>query len=127
MKAVLFLFLFFITSLMSFAAFAKEARDMSEPPFLMSSYDEFSDLQKEQKESYLKELAVTLTEVPALKITDATKLDEASEWYAGWNLIRKSVYDYCEENAASKTCEKLSDLRVKTLNNYALKPFDLDK
>jgi hypothetical protein len=127
MKNIFSLTLFFVSFLTSFEALAKEARDMSEPPFIMSSYDEFTDLQKEQKDLYLKELALSFKDVPSLKANDTAKLDEASEWYASWDLIRKSVYDYCDENAAAKVCEKLADLRVKTLNNYALKPFDLDK
>lgn len=104
-------------------ASAQAARDMSEPPFIMSSYDEFNDFQKEQKESYLKEMVLTFKDVPALKVHDAAKLEEASEWYASWDLIRKSVYDYCDENQTAKVCKNLADLRVKTLNDYALKPF----
>ena len=113
-----------LTSLLTpFAASAHEARDMSEPPFIMSSYDEFHDFQKEQKESYLKEMVLTFKEVPALQTHNAAKLEEASEWYASWDLIRKSVYDYCDENLKAKVCKNLVDLRVKTLNDYALKPF----
>lgn len=112
-----------ISLLIPFAVSAQSARDMSEPPFFMSSYDEFNDFQKEQKESYLKEMVLTFKEVPALKVHDAAKLEEASEWYASWDLIRKSVYDYCDENQTAKVCKNLADLRVKTLNDYALKPF----
>lgn len=127
MKTFVFVFTLFMSSiLMSGEALAMEGRDMSEPPFIMSSYDEFNDMQKEQKEAYLKELEINFKDIGALK-DKMGKLVEASEWYPSWNEIRKVVYSFCEEKHAAKTCEKLIDLRVKTLNNYALKPFDLEK
>lgn len=127
MKIFFLLSLFSVSALTSFEAFAKEARDLSEPPFIMSSYDEFSDLQKEQKETYLQGLILNFKSVPSLKEYDATKLDEASEWNESWDLIRKSVYNYCDDNGTMKVCAELADLRVKTLETYALKPFDRDK
>lgn len=123
MKSTYGILILLFSLLTPFAASAQAARDMSEPPFIMSSYDEFHDFQKEQKESYLKEMVLTFKEVPALQVHDAAKLEEAAEWYASWDVIRKSVYDYCDENLKAKVCKNLADLRVKTLNDYALKPF----
>jgi len=128
MKTVLFVFTIFMVSMMvSIEALAKDVRDMSEPPFIMSSYDEFNDMQTEQKEAYLKALELNFKAIAPLKENDSKKLEEASEWYPSWNHIRKVVYDYCEEKEAEKNCEKLMDIRVKILSNYAMKPFNLDK
>lgn len=126
MKTFVFVLTFVFTSIaFSSVALAQEALNMSEPPFIMSSYDEFNDMQKEQKDAYLKDLELAFKDIPALKVHTSEKLTEASEWYPSWDLIRKSVYEYCQENIASKNCEKITDLRIKALDSYSVKPLDL--
>ena len=125
MKKIAFVVTVFAISMMaSIEALAKDVRDMSKPPFIMSSYDEFNDMQKEQKEAYLKALELSFKAIAPLKENDSKKLEEASEWYPTWDHIRKVVYDYCEAKDAEKNCDKLIDLRIKILSNYAMKPFD---
>lgn len=93
--------------------------NMNEPPFWMSSYDEFHNLRKDQREFYTKELLKEFKKVPALSNITVAKMTEASDWYEGWNEIRRKLYVACLEQSLQKTCDEFADLRVQTLNMYA--------
>lgn len=93
--------------------------NMSEPPFWMSSYDEFNDLQDDQKELYVKKLLPKLAGIPSLKETTKDQLKEASEWYQGWNSIRKKIYQYCLDTTVQTACEDIADVRLQALDMYA--------
>ncbi len=90
--------------------------NMSEPPFWMSSYDEFNDLQPVQKEFYLEKLLPYLSEIPGLDPVSKKQLLEASEWHQGWNHIRKKVYMSCQDKERQKTCEEIADIRLQALD-----------
>lgn len=93
--------------------------NMSEPPFWMSSYDEFKDLQDSQKSYYLEKLLSAMEKVPALKTKTKEDLTEASEWYQSWNQIRKKIYEYCQDQTVLKTCEDIADIRLQALDMFA--------
>ncbi|QLY25648.1 hypothetical protein [Bdellovibrio sp. KM01] len=90
--------------------------NMSEPPFWMSSYDEFHDLQSVQKEFYLEKLLPYLSGIPGLNPVSKKQLLEASEWYQGWNHIRKKVYVSCQDKERIKTCEEIANIRLQALD-----------
>ncbi|QDK36673.1 hypothetical protein [Bdellovibrio sp. NC01] len=99
-------------------SFAEEKfLDMSEPPFYMPSYDEFKNLQQDQKEFYLDKVLPLAKDLPNLGKLNKSQLDEASEWYEGWGDIRKKVYLSCQDDKDNEeTCDKLVDLRVDAIN-----------
>lgn len=94
-------------------------KSLSEPPFWMSSYDEFNDLQDQQKKFYLQHLEPELTKVPALRDLSSRDLRQAANWYKSWDQIRNKLYKYCESNDAKKTCEGIADVRLKALDLMA--------
>lgn len=93
--------------------------NMAEPPFWMSSYDEFNDLKKSQKDFYLENLLYALPRIPSLRGKTKEQLNEASEWYQSWNQIRKKVYEFCQDQSALKTCEEIADLRLQALDMFS--------
>jgi hypothetical protein len=95
---------------------ASDEINMSEPPFWMSSYDEFNDLQPIQKELYLEKLLPYLSEIPGLDPVSKKQLMESSEWHQGWNHIRKKVYMSCQDKERLKTCEEIADIRLQALD-----------
>lgn len=101
-------------------SFAEEKYlDMSEPPFYMPSYDEFKNLQSDQKQFYLDKVLPLAKDLPNLGKLNKSQLDEASEWYEGWGDIRKKIYLSCQDDKDKEneaTCEKLIDLRVDAIN-----------
>ncbi len=96
-----------------------ERIDMKGPPFWMSSYDEFNDLQPFQKEFYLEKLAPQLAKVPSLKKLTPGKLKDASEWYQDWGDIRRKLYVACSGKSLEKTCEDIAEIRIETLDLLA--------
>lgn len=96
-----------------------EEINMSEPPFWVSSYEEFQDLQKFQKDFYIEKLLPLLKEVPRLEPVSKKQLQEASEFFQEWNRIRKKIYEACQEKNMKKDCAKISDVRLQTLNLLA--------
>ena len=96
-----------------------EEINMSEPPFWVSSYEEFQDLQKFQKEFYLEKLLPLLKEVPRLEPVSKKQLQEASEFFQEWNRIRKKIYEACQEKNMKKECTKIGDVRLQALNLLA--------
>ncbi|MDG0816916.1 hypothetical protein [Bdellovibrio svalbardensis] len=97
-----------------------ESIDMSEPPFYMSSYDEFHDLQPEQKEFYLEKfLPLVNTKIPSLEKVSKEKLQEASEWHETWNSLRKKLYESCQDSSLKDSCEQIAEVRIKALNLFA--------
>lgn len=97
-----------------------ESIDMSEPPFYMSSYDEFHDLQPEQKELYLEKfLPLVNAKIPSLDKVSKEKLQEASEWHETWNSIRKKLYESCQDSNLTEACDQIADVRLQALNMFA--------
>ncbi|WP_374029090.1 hypothetical protein [Bdellovibrio bacteriovorus] len=95
--------------------------DMAEPPFWMSSYDEFKDLRPEQKTFYLEALTKALPKVPSLEGTDKHTLEEAAEWYQSWNILRRKLYVSCHKSSLHETCQKIAALRKEALGMFANK------
>lgn len=95
---------------------ATDEINMSEPPFWMSSYEEFNDFQPEQKEFYLEKLLPYLSKIPTLDPVSKKQLKDASEWFQDWNRIRKRVYMACQDKEMFKTCEEIADIRLQTLD-----------
>ncbi|MFM6928318.1 MAG: hypothetical protein ACKOX6_07630 [Bdellovibrio sp.] len=93
-----------------------EELNMSEPPFWVSSYEEFQDLQKFQKDFYLEKLLPLLKEVPRLEPVSKKQLQEASEFFQEWNRIRKKIYEACQEKDMKKECRKIENIRLQALN-----------
>jgi hypothetical protein len=115
--------------LLSLSAFAEETElssvvapassdeiNMSEPPFWMSSYEEFKDLQQFQKDLYLEKLLPYLSKIPALDPVTKKQLQDATEWYQDWNRIRVRVYRACQDKEMLKTCEEIADIRLQALD-----------
>lgn len=93
-----------------------EEINMSEPPFWVSSYEEFQDLQKFQKDFYLEKLLPHLKEVPRLEPVSKKQLQEASEFFQEWNRIRKKIYEACQEKNMKTECAKIEEIRLQALN-----------
>ncbi len=97
-----------------------ESIDMSEPPFYMSSYDEFHDLQPEQKELYLEKLLPLMTaKIPSLEKVSKEKLQEASEWHETWNDLRKKLYESCQDKNLNEACDQIANVRLQALNLFS--------
>lgn len=95
---------------------ASDEINMSEPPFWMSSYEEFKDLQQFQKDLYLEKLQPYLSKIPALDPVSKKQLLDATEWYQDWNRIRARVYRACQDKEMLKTCEEIADIRLQALD-----------
>lgn len=93
-----------------------EEINMSEPPFWVSSYEEFQDLQKFQKDFYLDKLYPHLKEIPQLEPVSKKELHEASEFYQEWNRIRKKIYVACQDKEMKKECSKIGHIRLQALD-----------
>ncbi|AFY02678.1 hypothetical protein [Bdellovibrio bacteriovorus] len=113
--------LFTVTALLAWSntSWSAESIDMNEPPFYMSSYDEFADLQQDQKDLYLQKLLTLKEKIPSLDYVNKEKLDEGSEWYATWDGMRKKLYNSCQEKELIPACEEFADLRIEVLNLHA--------
>lgn len=119
-KNILSLVTFAVLLTVSFAQ-AQEISivDMSEPPFWMSSYDEFNDLQTEQKDFYLEQLKKELIKFPKTAGVSSQTWEDAGDWYRSWGSIRVKVYQSCLNPEFRAQCDKLADLRVETLDFFA--------
>lgn len=93
--------------------------NMSEPPFWVSSYDEFNDFQDDQKELYVKKLLPKLSAIPALKEMTKSQLQEASEWHQGWNSMRVKIYHYCLDKSTQPVCDDIESVRGEVLDMYS--------
>jgi hypothetical protein len=93
--------------------------NMSEPPFWMSSYDEFNDLKDSQKAVYLENLFPMLQKVPALSAKTKENLNEASSWHESWEHIRKKIYEFCQDKESLDTCKGFADVRIKAFDVFA--------
>jgi len=93
-----------------------EEINMSEPPFWVSSYEEFQDLQSFQKDFYLEKLLPLLKEVPRLEPVSKKQLHEASEFFQEWNRIRRKIYEACQEKGMKKDVGKIENVRFQALN-----------
>lgn len=93
--------------------------NMEEPPFWLSSFEEFSDLRESQKEFYLKKLDTALDKVPALKGTTIEDLATATKSAEKWGALRLKIYEFCAEKAQSKVCENISEIRLQALDMFA--------
>lgn len=93
--------------------------DMSEPPFWMSSYEEFSDLQADQKEFYLDKFFPLSVKLPGLEKLSKEKLKDATEWFQSWNSLRRKVYEACREPGLNAACEEIADVRISALSMHA--------
>ncbi|MBS1968863.1 MAG: hypothetical protein JSU04_01060 [Bdellovibrionales bacterium] len=98
--------------------------DMSKPPFFMSSYDTFHDLQDSQKDFYLANILPLLNKIPSLSQKTKKDLDEARDWYQSWDQIRKKVYEYCQDQTVQKTCDEIADVRLKTFDLFANQKYE---
>lgn len=112
---------FTVTALLAWSntSWSAESIDMNEPPFYMSSYDEFADLQQDQKDLYLQKLLTLKEKIPSLDYVNKEKLAEGSEWYATWDGMRKKLYYSCQEKELLPACEEFADLRIEVLNLHA--------
>lgn len=90
--------------------------DMSEPPFWMSSYDEYKDFQPSQKEYYIANLIPALNKISGLESVSNESMEEASEWYRKWDGIRLKLYKACQKEELSEKCDEVAEVRVKALN-----------
>jgi len=97
--------------------------DLSEPPFWMPSYEEFSDLKPDQKSFYVNTLHPALSQIPALKTKTLDQLKEAGKWQESWDYIRTKIYQFCKDKEndkeAIKTCEAIANVRTQTLAIHA--------
>lgn len=93
--------------------------NMAEPPFWLSSYDEFNDFQDDQKELYVKKLLPKLSAIPALKEMTKTQLQEASEWHQGWTSMRIKIYQYCLDKSTQPVCDDIESVRGEVLDMYS--------
>lgn len=93
--------------------------NMSKPPFWLSSYDEFNDFQEDQKEHYVEELLPKLSAIPNLKEMSKAQLQEASEWYQGWNSMRVKIYQYCLDKSTKPVCEDIGNVRIEVLEMHS--------
>jgi hypothetical protein len=89
--------------------------DMSAPPFWMPSYEEFSDLQPDQKSFYVNTLHPALSQIPALKTKTLDQLKEAGKWQESWDYIRTKIYQYCQNKDVKKNCEAIAQVRTQAL------------
>lgn len=90
--------------------------NFDEPPFWMPSYDEFADLDKEQKDYYLAHFLPQLKDVPLLNEVSKDQLQDASEWAASWKDLMVKVYRFCQDKSATKKCESISETRLEALD-----------
>lgn len=93
--------------------------NMAEPPFWLSSYDEFNDFQDDQKDLYVQKLLPKLAAIPALKETTKAQLKEASEWHQGWTSMRIKIYQYCLDKSTLPVCEDIESVRGEVLDLYS--------
>ena len=112
---ILWLVLALLLTMTSVRAAEPAGLDMSEPPFWLSSYDEFKDLSKEQKAFYLGKLGPALEQIPSLKSMKKDQLLGASKNEEAWSELRKKVYASCKDKSVIKTCENFSAIRVHAL------------
>lgn len=96
--------------------------DMENPPFWLFSFEEFSDLQEEQKSFYITNLHSKLSKVPSLKQKTKVQLSDALQTENSWDQIRRKVYEFCQKKSALKTCEGLADVRLQALDIRSVKP-----
>jgi hypothetical protein len=89
--------------------------DMSEPPFWVSSYDEFKDLSKEQKAFYIGKLGSAIKLIPSLKKMKKDDFLQASKDEEAWSEMRKKVYLYCADKTVVKNCESFAAIRKQAL------------
>ena len=89
--------------------------DLSKPPFYMFSYEEFTDLQQEQKDFYLEKFQVALAQVPALQNTTKENLKDAAEWNETWDKMAIKLYEFCGEKDSQKVCDDISEIRLDAL------------
>ena len=87
--------------------------EMREPPFWLSSYDEFHQLRAKQKELYLKALKAQ-KKSPAFAVTDA-EIEAAEGYDAAWDALRLKVYSTCADSAQLQLCNDLAQIRIDVL------------
>lgn len=87
--------------------------------FWVSSYEEFQDFQKFQKDFYLEKLLPHLKEIPQLEPVSQRQLREASEFFQEWNRIRRRIYIACQDKEMKRECSKIGEIRLQTLNLLA--------
>lgn len=87
----------------------------------MPSYDEFKNLQAEQKEYYLRQVTPSLNKIPGLEKVSQTSLADASDWYKAWDGVRHKLYTACLKDSLAKACDEVADVRIKTLENFSVK------
>jgi|GEM_PF-1791689 hypothetical protein len=110
---------FVINVLASEYSHAATGYDPSVPPFYMMSYEEFGDLQQDQKDFYVEKFQVALAQVPALQNTTKKDIQEAAEWSSSWDRMGKKLYEFCGEKDSQKVCDNISDIRMQTFDIYA--------
>ncbi len=95
---------------------SEEKRDLREPPYWISSYDEFNDLQDEQKKFYLLHLFPQLEKVPETKKMSTADLESASLWYQDWDRMRSKISKYCDQNKDPDLCGEIADVRLQAFD-----------
>ncbi|MFS4460364.1 hypothetical protein [Bdellovibrio sp. HCB2-146] len=93
--------------------------DFNKPPFWMFTYDEFADLNQEQKDFYLEKFLSKLKDIPLLQEVTKTELNEAAEWAASWKDLQVKLYRYCQDKQALKKCENIADVRLQALDLFS--------
>lgn len=116
----LFKFVFTILLFSSYSvAQTSGTPNFSEPPFWLFSYEEFTDMQANQKKLYLRELMPLLKKVPEFKKIKESSVASWSANKTDWEEMMDKVYKHCSQKSAPKYCEKMADIRLKAINMEA--------
>lgn len=89
------------------------------PPFWMFTYDEFADLNQEQKDFYLEKFFPQLKDIPLLQEVTKSELNDAAEWAASWKDLQVKLYRYCQDKQAVKKCETIAETRIQALDLFS--------
>lgn len=121
MKTCLF-FLLCIAAGARASSIESRRTSMQNPPFWMPSFDEFHDLQANQKDYYSQSFLKLIKTVTPLSNVKGPALLEAQQLYTEWDNLRAKVYDLCDGPAPAPVCAKLAEARVRTLMMNSTRP-----
>lgn len=126
MKTLLVTSLLLVLSLQAFAqpvtgrsANEPSSVNFEEPPFIMFSYDEFSDVRDVQKKAYLESFMKKVTRLPSLETLKPAQLEEASVWEESWVALMEKTYSDCQLKENDAVCRDLTQIRLDVLDLYA--------
>lgn len=101
----------------------KQIEKMAEPPFFLSDFSEFTNLNKEQKNKYFIELEKLVGRSKKVVLPSQKSIIAMSTDQCAWENLRLDLHNACSAKGTDKKiCDKLENARITTLKLGQARP-----